>query len=166
MIVDPSSLVERDAYRLMISAFVPRPIAFVSTRSRAGVDNCAPFSYSMGVSSSPMILAISVGERDGRPKDTGRNILDTREFVVNVVTEEIAWRMNQASGDYADGVSEFDEAGLTRGPSERVRAPRIAESPGLRDGASEDHGGQERPADRGAMSRRRRPYADVTRTVK
>jgi len=129
MIVDPSSLVERDAYRLMISAFVPRPIAFVSTRSRAGVDNCAPFSYSMGVSSSPMILATSVGERDGRPKDTGRNILDTREFVVNVVTEEIAWRMNQASGDYADGVSEFDEAGLTRGPSERVRAPRIAESP-------------------------------------
>lgn len=129
MIVDPTSIPERQAYRLMISAFVPRPIAFVSTRSRAGIDNCAPFSYSMGVSSHPMILAVSIGERDGRPKDTARNILDTREFVVNLVTEAIAEKMNQASGDYADAVSEFDEAGLTRGPSEVVRVPRIAESP-------------------------------------
>jgi len=108
VIVSPSSLSDRAAYRLMISAFVPRPIAFVSTRSPAGVDNCAPFSFSMGVSSHPMILAISVGERDGRPKDTARNILDTREFVVNLVTETIAEKMNQASGDYAGTVSEFD----------------------------------------------------------
>lgn len=129
MIVDPTSIPERQAYRLMISAFVPRPIAFVSTRSRTGIDNCAPFSYSMGVSSHPMILAVSVGERDGRPKDTARNILDTREFVVNLVTEAIAERMNQASGDYAETVSEFDEAGLTRASSEVVRVPRIAESP-------------------------------------
>ncbi len=129
MIVDPSSLPERESYRLMISAFVPRPIAFVSTRSRTGVDNCAPFSYSMGVSSHPMVLAVSVGERDGRPKDTARNILDTREFVINLATEAIAEKMNVASGDYAGTVSEFAEAGLTPAPSEAVRAPRIAESP-------------------------------------
>ena len=108
-IVNPSSLSDRAAYRLMISAFVPRPIAFVSTRSPAGVDNCAPFSFSMGVSSHPMVLAVSIGERDGRPKDTARNILDTREFVVNLVTEAIAEKMNRASGDYAGTVSEFDE---------------------------------------------------------
>ncbi len=65
MMVDPASLPERDSYRLMISAFVPRPIAFVSTRSLAGTDNCAPFSYSMGVSSRPMVLAISVFEEAG-----------------------------------------------------------------------------------------------------
>ncbi len=129
MIVDSSSLSERDSYRLMISAFVPRPIAFVSTRSLAGVENCAPFSYSMGVSSSPMVLAVSVGERDGRPKDTARNILDTREFVVNLVTEAIAEKMNVASGDFAASVSEFAEAGLTPLPSDKVRPPRIAESP-------------------------------------
>lgn len=129
MIVDPSSLPERESYRLMISAFVPRPIAFVSTRSLAGVDNCAPFSFSMGVSSRPMVLAISVGERDDRPKDTARNIFDTREFVVNLVTEAIAEKMNVASGDYADDVSEFAESGLTPAPSEAVRAPRVAESP-------------------------------------
>lgn len=129
MILDPSSVPHRDAYRLMISAYIPRPIAFVSTRSRTGVDNAAPFSYSMGVSSHPMILAVSIGERDGRPKDTARNILDTREFVVNLVTESIAEKMNIASGDYAADVSEFDEAGLTRAPSEAIQPPRIAESP-------------------------------------
>ncbi|TMA04875.1 MAG: flavin reductase family protein [Methanobacteriota archaeon] len=129
MMVDPASLPERDSYRLMISAFVPRPIAFVSTRSLAGTDNCAPFSYSMGVSSRPMVLAISVGERDGRRKDTARNILDTREFVVNLVTEAIADKMNVASGDYAARVSEFEEAGLTPIPSDAVLPSRVAESP-------------------------------------
>jgi len=129
MIVDPTTLPKDDAYRLMISAFIPRPIAFVSTRSRAGVDNCAPFSYSMGVSSSPMVLAVSIGSRGGRPKDSARNILDTKEFVVNVVTEEIAEKMNIASGDWADDVSEFEEAGLTPVPSDIVSPPRVAESP-------------------------------------
>src|SRR5712691_797870 len=129
MDVDPSSLPEKESYRLMISAFVPRPIAFVSTRSLAGVDNCAPFSFSMGVSSRPMVFAVSIGERDKRPKDSARNILDTREFVVNLVTEAIAEKMNIASGDYAETVSEFDEARLTRAPSEVVKPPRIAESP-------------------------------------
>lgn len=129
MIVDPTTISERGSYRLMISAFIPRPIAFVSTRSRAGVDNCAPFSFSMGVSSRPMVLAVSVGSRHGRLKDTARNILDTKEFVVNIVTEAIAEKMNLASGDYAEDVSEFDEAGLTRAPSEVVKCPRIGESP-------------------------------------
>src|SRR5256886_16987217 len=86
MILDPSSVPERQAYRLMISAFIPRPIAFVSTKSRSGVDNCAPFSFSRGASSHPMVLGVSIGERDGRPKNTDRNILDTGEFVVNSVT--------------------------------------------------------------------------------
>src|SRR2546422_7413437 len=129
MNLDPSSLPERDSYRLMISAFVPRPIAFVSTRSLAGINNCAPFSYSMGVSSRPMVLALSAGEREGRPKDTVRNILDTREFVVNMVTEAMAEKMNVASGDYAAHISEFEEAGLTPVASDAVGPPRIAESP-------------------------------------
>src|SRR5207245_11784943 len=129
MMVDPSSLPERDSYRLMISAFVPRPIAFVSTRSLAGINNCAPFSYSMGVSSRPMVLAFSVGERDGRPKDTARNILDTREIVVNMLTEAIAEKMNLASGDYAEHIREFEGAGLTPVPSDPVRPPPLAPAP-------------------------------------
>jgi flavin reductase (DIM6/NTAB) family NADH-FMN oxidoreductase RutF len=129
MIVDPASVPERQSYRLMISAFIPRPIAFVSTRSRSGIDNAAPFSYSMGVSSRPMVLGVSIGERDGRPKDSARNILDTREFVVNLVTESLAEKMNLASADFAPDVSEFDEAGLTRAPSVAIQPPRILESP-------------------------------------
>jgi flavin reductase (DIM6/NTAB) family NADH-FMN oxidoreductase RutF len=76
-----------------------------------------------------MVLGVSIGERDGSSKDTARNIFDTREFVVNLVTESIAEKMNIASGDYAPDVSEFDEAALTRAPSEVVRPPRIADSP-------------------------------------
>src|SRR5947199_3721967 len=129
MMVDPASLPERDSYRLMISAFVPRPIAFVSTRSLAGTDNCAPFSYSMGVSSRPMVLAISVGERDGRRKDTARNILDTREFVVNLVTEAVADKVNVGSGDYAARVSAGEGAGLGRMPSDAVPPARVRSAP-------------------------------------
>src|SRR5438034_9700477 len=111
MILDPSSVPERQAYRLMISAFIPRPIAFVSTVSRSGIDNCAPFSYSMGVSSHPMVLGVSVGDRDTHPKDTTRNVLDTRELVVHLVTDSSAEQLNSPAGDYAPDVREFDDAG-------------------------------------------------------
>src|SRR5438445_13623645 len=111
MMVDPSSLPERDSYRLMISAFVPRPIAFVSTRSFAGINNCAPFSYSMGVSSRPMVLAVSVGDRAGRPKDPARNIPDTRELVANTVTEATAEKLNVTAGDYAGNPPESETTG-------------------------------------------------------
>src|SRR5207237_8223679 len=85
--------------------------------------------HSMGVSDHQRGLGISIRDRDARTKDTTRNILDTREFVVNLVTESIAEKMNIASGDYAPDVSEFDEAGLARAPSEVVRPARIADSP-------------------------------------
>src|SRR5437763_14376012 len=104
MILDPSSVPERQAYRLMISAFIPRHIAFVSTVSRSGIDNCAPFSYSMGVSSHPMVLGVSVGDRDTHHKDTTRDVLDTRELVVKHVTESSAEKMNFVSGDSAPDV--------------------------------------------------------------
>lgn len=129
MDLEPSQLGGRDAYRLMISALVPRPIAFVSTVGPSGVPNCAPFSFFMGVSTNPPVVAISVSSRKGERKDTARNILQGKEFVVNIVTEAIADRMNVASGDYAPEVSEFEEAGLTAAPSLRVTPPRIAESP-------------------------------------
>src|SRR5438445_11159611 len=96
MIVDPSSLPERDSYRLMISAFVPRPMAFVSTRSLAGIYNCAPFSYSMGVSSRPLVLALSVGGSDGCRKGWAGNFLGNREFVVDMATAWVCAHMSIA----------------------------------------------------------------------
>lgn len=129
MILDFTTLSPGRAYRFLISAIVPRPIAFVSTLSPEGVRNLAPFSYFMGVGSKPPTLAISVIKRDGNLKDTGRNIVETREFVVNAATEDIARQVNLASGDYAPEVDEFAVTGLTPVASERVRPPRVAESP-------------------------------------
>jgi flavin reductase (DIM6/NTAB) family NADH-FMN oxidoreductase RutF len=117
------------AYRMLISVIVPRPIAFVSSLSASGERNLAPFSFFMGVGSHPLSLAISVIRRQGALKDTAANILETKEFVVNSATEELAERVNQASGDYHRGLDEFEITGLTPVSCERVRPPRVAESP-------------------------------------
>lgn len=117
-------------YRLLTSIIAPRPIAFVSTLGADGRGNLAPFSFFMMGGGKPPSLAFSpLYDRQRGAKDTLRNIEDTGEFVVNVVTRTMAERVNQASFDYAPGVDEFDAAGFTREPSVLVRAPRVAESP-------------------------------------
>jgi flavin reductase (DIM6/NTAB) family NADH-FMN oxidoreductase RutF len=126
--LDPAELSAAKFYRLMIGLIVPRPIAFVSTRDAAGRTNLAPFSYFMGVSSEPPLIAISVHDRDGVPKDTARNILESGEFVVNAATEEIAAAVSQASGDWGPEVDEIALTGLTPLPSARVKPPRLAEA--------------------------------------
>lgn len=107
---------------------VPRPIAFVSTRSPDGSANLAPFSFFMGVSGEPPLLALSVSTREGEPKDTARNLVETGEFVVNAATEALAEAVNHASGDWPAGVDEFALTGLTPAPSVRVAAPRVLEA--------------------------------------
>ncbi len=129
MIIDPSGLSGAQRYFLMTATIVPRPIAFVSTVSKSGVLNVAPFSFFNGVSASPPVLAVAVGNREGEKKDTWRNIEETGEFVVNVVDESLTEAMVLASGDYPPDVSEFDVAGLTPAPSEKVRPPRVGEAP-------------------------------------
>ncbi|MFQ5845298.1 MAG: flavin reductase [Planctomycetota bacterium] len=128
MQIDPATLSSTDLYRLMISVVVPRPIAWVSSRSRDGTLNAAPFSYFQAVSSKPPVVMIAVGKRSGGVlKDTRRNIEETGEFVVNVVSESSAARMVQTSADYDAAVSEFGEVGLGAAASERVAPPRIEE---------------------------------------
>lgn len=127
---DPRTLDPRQTYKLLSGAVVPRPIAFVSTQSSKGVPNAAPFSFFNVVSGSPPMVCVSVGTRsDGSPKDTARNIDATGEFVVNIVDEPLAERMNQAATDFPPDMSEFDVVPLTPARARRVRAPRIAESP-------------------------------------
>ncbi len=127
--LDARDLPARDAYRLMIGIIVPRAIAFVSTISRDGTLNLAPFSFFTGVGSNPPMLCISMIYRDGEPKDSLRNIIDTGEFVVNSVSYELGERMNLTSGEYAADIDEFDLSGLTPVPSLKVKPPRVAESP-------------------------------------
>jgi flavin reductase (DIM6/NTAB) family NADH-FMN oxidoreductase RutF len=129
MIIDPAVLDPRQRYRLLLSSVAPRPIAWVSTRSLDGSYNLAPFSFFQALSGTPPYIIISVGRRVGRPKDTLRIIQETGEFVINMVTEAVAERMNLTSGEYGPDVDEFAVAGVTPAPAEVVAAPRVAESP-------------------------------------
>lgn len=129
MHIDPRSISSQDTYKLMVGSVVPRPIAWISSQARDGTLNLAPFSFFIAVSPDPPTIAIAVGFRGGSPKDTRHNIEATGEFVVNVVTEEVAEAMNLTSGNYEPHVSEFAVAGVTAAPSVVVAPPRVAESP-------------------------------------
>ena len=128
--LDPTTLLVQDVYKLMIGSIVPRPIAFVSTINNQGQSNLAPFSYFNGVSSKPMCLAISVTAKpDGQPKDTLRNILETKEFVVSTVASWFVEAMAYTSAAYPYGVDEMEKVGLTPLASTKVKPQRVKESP-------------------------------------
>lgn len=127
MTLDPSKVSANDAYKLMVTAIVPRPIAFVSTISKDGIYNLAPFSFFNGFCGDPPIVGFS--PNNNPPKDSLVNARDTGQFVVNIVTEGIAEQMNLTSGRYAPEVDEFEVAKLTPGPCVMVKAPRVLESP-------------------------------------
>lgn len=129
MIFDPGTLAPRDMYRFMIDSIVPRPIAFVSTVDTEGGFNVAPFSFFNAITGRPPLVSICVSERRTGIKDTLRNVQDSGEFVVNVVPEALFEQMVQSSGEWPPEVDEIELTGLTAAPSERVRAPRVAESP-------------------------------------
>ncbi|HEX4008312.1 MAG TPA: flavin reductase family protein [Acidobacteriaceae bacterium] len=127
---DPGQNSPEQIYKLMIGSIVPRPIAFVSTLDEHGVRNLAPFSYFTGCSTNPPVVCFTAAVRTGlRPhKDTLHNVLATQEFVVNIVSEEFAAKMNATSAEVPPDIDEFELSGLTPLPSELVRAPRVAES--------------------------------------
>jgi flavin reductase (DIM6/NTAB) family NADH-FMN oxidoreductase RutF len=127
--IDPALLDKRQAYALNTSLLVPRPIAWVATLGPDGVANCAPFSFFMGVSSFPPVLAFAVGLRRGEVKDTVKNIAYLPEFTVSICNESMGQKMVRTGHDFPYGVSEFAEAGLSEVPSERIRPPRIGGAP-------------------------------------
>jgi flavin reductase (DIM6/NTAB) family NADH-FMN oxidoreductase RutF len=130
MDLELASLDVHSRYKLLVALVVPRPIAFVSTRGRDGIDNAAPFSFFNLVGDDPPVVVVSVDRRgDGTVKDSARNILETGEFVVNMVDEALLGPMHHASESFPAQESEFDRCGLTRAPSRVVAPPRIAESP-------------------------------------
>jgi flavin reductase (DIM6/NTAB) family NADH-FMN oxidoreductase RutF len=130
MDIPTADLAERDAYKLLGSLVIPRPIAFVSTKSAEGTLNCAPFSFFNAVGYAPPVVALGLEQwDDGSEKDTGRNIRRTGEFVVNMVDEALAEKMNLAAIDFPEEIDEFAEIGLTPAPSSRIAPPGIAESP-------------------------------------
>jgi flavin reductase (DIM6/NTAB) family NADH-FMN oxidoreductase RutF len=127
MIVDPSAQPPLNIYKLLVGSVVPRPIAFVSTISPDGVNNLAPFSFFNAVCADPPTVLFCPNYRVP-VKDTLANVRANGEFVLNIVSEHIAEKMNVCSGDYLAGVDEFQVSGLTPVPSDLVRPKRVKES--------------------------------------
>jgi flavin reductase (DIM6/NTAB) family NADH-FMN oxidoreductase RutF len=117
-----------ELYKYIIGCVVPRPIAWVATRSAAGLANLAPFSYFNACTHNPPTVAFSVNDRGGAMKDTSRNIGEHPEFIVHIVSESLAERMNVTCGDYGAHIDEFREAGLTPVPGTVVQVPRVQEA--------------------------------------
>ena len=129
MIIEPESAGFSNVYKVMVGSIVPRPIAFVSTVSPSGNYNLSPFSFFTGASANPPVICFCpMRSAEGRKKDTQNNIESTREFVVNIVSEEFVERMNATSAEFPPEVDEFQVAGLTPIASDLVKAPRVKES--------------------------------------
>lgn len=130
MIIDPTKQSFKDNHKLMIGSIVPRPIAFVSTKSADGILNLAPFSYFNGVCSNPPTIMFAPARRgyDGLTKDTLNNIQDTNEFVVNIVSEDFVKPMVACATDYEKDVNEFEVSNLTPVHSLKVAPPLVKES--------------------------------------
>jgi len=130
VIINPSEHDYRDVYKLMVGVIVPRPIAFVSTISADGIRNLAPFSFFTGISANPPVICFSpmVRGSDGTRKDTLLNIEAVKEFVVHVVSEEFAEKMNICAAEYPPEVDEFEMSGLTPVASDLVKPARVKES--------------------------------------
>ncbi|MES3000865.1 MAG: flavin reductase family protein [Pseudomonadota bacterium] len=124
-----AAITDRERSKVLTGLVVPRPIAFVSTRSPEGRFNAAPFSFFNLMSVSPPIVVIGVNRRPGGNKDTYTNIQATGEFVVNIVSAELGHAMNQSSLESPPEIDEFEVAGLTAVPSLVVGAPRVGEAP-------------------------------------
>ncbi|MEP5339397.1 MAG: flavin reductase family protein [Algibacter sp.] len=128
---DPKSVTTSKLHSYLLSAVAPRPIAFASTVDEKGNPNLSPFSFFNVFSANPPILIFSPARRvrDNTTKHTLQNVEATKEVVINVVNYDLVHQMSLSSTEYADGVNEFDKAGLTMLKSDLVKPFRVAESP-------------------------------------
>ena len=130
MLFDFSEIPGRECYKLLVSTVTPRPIAWVVSLDARGRLNAAPFSFFNAFSGDPPVIGVGIGSHNPPlPKDSRANIRETGQFVVNLVSEDVAQAMNITGIEFEPGVNELEQAGLTTVPSVRVRPPRIAESP-------------------------------------
>jgi flavin reductase (DIM6/NTAB) family NADH-FMN oxidoreductase RutF len=127
--INPDDLSRPDRYKLICGLVIPRPIALVTTVSENRVVNAAPFSFFNVFSDQPTIVALGVNSRpDGGMKDTAANINYTKEFVVHMVTKDIAEQMNVSCVNFPPDISEIKEANFTLKKSYAVNTPSIKES--------------------------------------
>ncbi len=128
---DPKEMDLKHRHQLLIGGVAPRPIALVSTQSKDGKDNLAPFSFFNAFGSNPPVIAFSPARRgrNGSTKDTYNNLIETKECVVHIVTYAMVEQMNVTSSEYPTGVDEFAKSGFTKIKSDVVKPSRVKESP-------------------------------------
>ena len=126
---DPQNLEQKSIYKLLTGIIIPRPIGWISSISEEGIANLAPFSYFNAVGDDPPHVMFSAGRGANSNKDTLNNVLATKQFVVNMVTEELVEQMNSTAQGIPPHESEFDLANLTPIPSLKIKPPRVKESP-------------------------------------
>lgn len=129
MQIDPSDIDQKSIYKLLTGIVIPRPIGWISSISEDGILNLAPFSYFNAVGDDPPHVMFSAGNGKNANKDTLKNVLTTKQFVVNMVTEALVEQMNATAQAIPSDQSEFDLAKLTPIPSLKVKPPRVKESP-------------------------------------
>ena len=128
MLFNPNELDYSAVYKLLTGAIIPRPIGWISTISEDGINNLAPFSYFNAVGDDPPHIMFSAGRGNNTNKDTLNNVLATKQFVVNMVTEELTEQMNITAQSVHSDIDEFELAGVTPIPSEKIKPMRVKES--------------------------------------
>ena len=126
---DPNEMDQKSIYKLLTGTIIPRPIGWISTIGEDGVFNLAPFSYFNAVGDDPPHVMFSAGRGSTSNQDTLNNVLKTKQFVVNMVTEELVEQMNRTAQGIPPHESEFEFANLTPIPSIKIKPPRVKESP-------------------------------------
>jgi flavin reductase (DIM6/NTAB) family NADH-FMN oxidoreductase RutF len=126
---NPQEIDQKAIYKLLTGIVIPRPIGWISTMCENGIANLAPFSFFNAVGDDPPHVMFSASASGKANKDTLNNVLRTKEFVVNMVTEELTERMNMTAHPVPSHESEFEFAGVTPITSLIVKPPRVKESP-------------------------------------
>lgn len=129
--IDPGSITVQEFHSYFLGAVAPRPIAFASTVDKEGNVNLSPFSFFNAFGSNPPTLIFSPARRvrDNTTKHTLENVLEHDEVVINIVNFDMVEQMSLASTEYEKGINEFVKSGLTPVESEKVKPPRVKESP-------------------------------------
>lgn len=129
MEINPQETSQKNIYKILTGAVIPRPIGWISSMSEDGVPNLAPFSFFNAVGEDPPHVMFSTVRTGDKNKDTLNNVLATKQFVVNMATEELVEAMNATSIELPPDGNEFEYAGLTPIPSVKVKPFRVKESP-------------------------------------
>ncbi|WP_348668573.1 flavin reductase family protein [uncultured Polaribacter sp.] len=129
--IDPKDISTGTLHGYLLGAVAPRPIAFASTMDADGNPNLSPFSFFNVFGSNPPIMVFSPARRvrDNTTKHTLENILATKEVVINMVNYDIVQQMSLSSTEYPEGINEFEKAGFSMLPSDKIKPFRVAESP-------------------------------------